>query len=409
MAITDKEKGVWLNDQVYNKINQGSIWNYNGASGEAGAVWAWGGNAWGTMGGDRTDRSSPVQVLAGQYLKPMGGYLNGDNALIGGVNTSGEMWLVGTNSNGELAQNDSGIHRSSPVQVPGTWAYVYGTGGSGAASMSAINTDGELYTWGNNYIGGLGHNNQTKYSSPTQIPGTYLTSAGSFMSGGMANASIGAWVKSDNTLMMSGYNNYGGLGQSNTTQYSSPKQVPGTNWLRVSSDCYTTGAVRTDGTLYMWGMNGYGQCGNNDSGGGGPYWSPSPVKHLSTPNQVPGTTWSRISVGFWSSAAIRTDGTLWMWGRNNQGQLGQNTVNPSQLGISSPVQVGSGTDWSEVVVGSSAAQALKTDGTLWSWGYNSKGQLGNGEEANRYSSPVQIPGNWSALGWGGMMNAAVKP
>ena len=121
MAITDKEKGVWLNDQVYNKINQGSIWNYNGVAGEAGGVWGWGGNEYGSLGqNDTTDRSSPVQVFGGSFLKPIGGYLTGTNALHGGVNTSGELWLLGYNAHGQLAQNDR-TTRSSPVQVPGTW------------------------------------------------------------------------------------------------------------------------------------------------------------------------------------------------------------------------------------------------------------------------------------------------
>ena len=100
--------------------------------------------------------------------------------------------------------------------------------------------------------------------------------------------------------------------------------------------------------------------------------------------------------------AVKTDGTMWGWGKNHRGQLGLNSVTaPTNVGLSSPVQI-PGTTWSHIEVAvKDESYALKTDGTLWSWGYNNKGQLGHNDVAMR-SSPTQIPGtDWSFIQTGG--------
>jgi alpha-tubulin suppressor-like RCC1 family protein len=116
----------------------------------------------------------------------------------------------------------------------------------------------------------------------------------------------------------------------------------------------------------------------------------------SSPVQVGAlTTWSKVAAGSYHSLSIQTDGTLWSWGNNNQGQLGQGSSN-----CSSPIQVGALTTWATVSGGGSYTLAVKTDGTLWAWGENSGGQLGQGNTTSR-SSPVQIGAatNWLSTGF----------
>ena len=135
--------------------------------------------------------------------------------------------------------------------------------------------------------------------------------------------------------------------------------------------------------LYTWGTNApAGALGLNDE-----------VKR-SSPTQVPGT-WASAKIfrrvgdsDQRYSAVIKSDGTLWNWGINDDGQLGQNSVTP---GISSPVQVGSDTTWSSGSFMRKSTAAIKTDGTLWSWGYNHQGQLGHNDIVYK-SSPTQVPG-----------------
>ena len=97
------------------------------------------------------------------------------------------------------------------------------------------------------------------------------------------------------------------------------------------------------------------------------------------------TTWSKVGRGENGSVAVKTDGTLWTWGRNQNGQLGQNNL----IDRSSPVQVGALTDWLNADRGNNHCVATRTNGTLWSWGANDEGALGDGTVVN-VSSPIQI-------------------
>ena len=191
----------------------------------------------------------------------------------------------------------------------------------------------------------------------------------------------GEW-ELNNQLWSWGTNTYGRLGQNNTTEYSSPVQVPGTTWSSISG-AYHTLATKTDGTLWSWGQNSNGQLGQNNQ------------TTYSSPIQIPGTTWSSVSANIRSvSFATKTDGTLWSWGYNNFGQLGQN----NRTSYSSPIQI-PGTTWSLVSAstGGQHSLATKTDGTLWAWGRNQFGKLGQ-NNTTYYSSPVQIPGTtWSVI------------
>ena len=234
-----------------------------------------------------------------------------------------------------------------------------------------------LFSWGYNGNGPLGQNNRINYSSPVQIPGTTWSS----ISGGN---SLSLATKTDRTLWSWGRNNQGQLGQNNLTYYSSPVQIPGTTWNSISSGSYSghpiSLATKTDGTLWSWGRNYFGQLGQNNR------------ISYSSPVQIPGTTWSSIAAGRTHAFATKTDGTLWSWGYNGNGQLGQNTT----LRCSSPTQV-PGTSWRSVVAGNEQGVATKTDGTLWTWGRNVYGNLGQNNRTYA-SSPVQIPGTtWNLI------------
>tara|TARA_B100000287_G_C20560508_1_gene752234 strand:+ start:28 stop:1179 length:1152 start_codon:yes stop_codon:yes gene_type:complete len=371
MAITDKKTGVWGLDQTYNKINQGSIWDYSGAPG----LFSWGSGTYGQIGQNSlTQYSSPVQIPGTSWRHiTSSSYVTAALA----TKTDGTLWGWGHNLFGALAQNDR-IYYSSPVQVGGdtTWS---DTLAINYRHSSAIKTDSTLWIWGFNSKGQLGQNNKTDYSSPVQIPGTW-SDVSSDLYGNLA-------IKTNGELWVWGYNTNGQLGINDRTEYSSPKQVPGTTWRSIHGGVYHTHATRTDGTLWSWGWNGGGRLGLN---------SPGPSQR-SSPTQVGSdTTWSTKIVfsGSGGTRAVKTDGTMWGWGNNTNGQLGVNDTAPR----SSPIQVGSGTDWSDVASGQYATAGLKTDGTLWVWGYNGQGTLGQNQSLNRISSPVQIPGTWTSIG-----------
>ena len=204
-------------------------------------------------------------------------------------------------------------------------------------------------------------------------------------------------IKTDGTLWAWGNNSSGRLGVGNTTFYSSPKQVGSlTIWSGIQSHVSSTIATQSNGTIWSWGVNSSGQLGLGN------------ITNYSSPKQIGAlTNWLTVSGSYQGSyvLAAKTDGTLWSWGDNSAGQLGLgNTTN-----YSSPKQVGALTGWSKVYASSQSSFAIKTNGTLWSWGGNTYGQLGFGN-TTVYSSPKQIGAltNWLDIAAGYFYAVAVK-
>jgi len=249
-----------------------------------------------------------------------------------------------------------------------------------------------LFVWGDNSYGELGHNDRTQRSSPIQVSGNNWSPIKTNNIGG-SNEIVAK--KTDNTLWCWGRGAYGQLGLNAVTAVSSPTQIgTDTNWALNCGGAAVIGATKTDGTLWMWGFNARGAMGqNNAAPGPGDLYATS----LSSPTQIPGTTWPisttgadnvNMAIGY-SPHVIKQDGTLWSWGNNENGNLGQNTSNE---GVSSPTQVGTDTTWKCVTDGMSKfTLGTKTDGTLWAWGSDGSGALGqNGPVNRRLSSPTQI-------------------
>jgi len=190
-------------------------------------------------------------------------------------------------------------------------------------------------------------------------------------------------------LYVWGTNDSGQLGTNNTTTYSSPVQTiaGGLNWKLISAGNTFTVGIKTDGTLWMWGYNYYGQLGDNTT-----IDKSSPVQTISG-----GTNWKQVSAGSGHTAGIKTDGTLWSWGYNYFGILGNNT-NANRY--SSPIQtIAGGNNWKQLSAGSYHTACIKTDGTLWIWGYNVNGQLGDNSTANKSSPAQTVSGgnNWQQI------------
>ena len=383
MAITDKEQGVWELDQVYNKINQGSIWDYDGEN----LLYAWGRNSNGNLGLNEGPgpggRSSPTQI-PGNWLGhfSQGGGSNQGATLFVGKETAGTLWAWGLGWGGMLGLGDQ-TSRSSPMQVgtDTTWAHACQQGFS-----LGTKTDGTLWSWGYNNKGQLGQNqgpgnDQNARSSPIQIgTGTDWSTGDNKICCGSAAAFA---LKTDGTLWAWGNGPTGvlGLNDDSNPEISSPTQVgTDTTWSKLANGSGgSNAAIKTDGTLWTWGGNGYGILGHNQN-------PSSPDSNYSSPNQVgTDTNWDSISIDT-SARATKTDGTMWVWGRNLTGRLGLS----NQTQYSSPVQL-PGTTWTANLAGAhpSTYNAIKTDGTLWSWGYNNYGVVGVNDRTD-YSSPKQV-------------------
>ena len=346
-------------------------------------LWTVGYNDKGQRGqSNLTDYSSPVQVGSDSNWEK--GPVSHTGAKMNMVTkTDGTLWVWGYNNNNMLAVGNQ-TEYSSPVQIPGTtWQQGY----IGNYSAAALRTNGTLWAWGANNFGTLGMNQAEPASPNSPVQMGTLTN---WTSKGFRAMHCGH-INTSGELYMWGLYKHGEVGNNTNSGgeykgYSSPVQIPGTNWSDVRGSSYNTIATRTDGTLWIWGRNNVGQLGLGNK------------TDYSSPKQIPGTNWAtgdnKIASGY-NMAAIRTDGTLWVWGQNNVGQLGQNNTTE----YSSPRQV-PGTNWSTVGGGSQPFIATKTDGTMWTWGNNDKGGLGlNQSSPVKLSSPTQIPGTtWSTAG-----------
>jgi alpha-tubulin suppressor-like RCC1 family protein len=359
-AGADQYKGIW---SLAGQANAKALGTW--PSQPAPRLYAWGNNNSGQIGNSTTTNlSSPIQIgTTYEWSQVSSGYSRSF-----AIRTDGTLWAWGSNSLGGLGLGNT-TYYSSPKQVGALTNWLKISGGI-YTCVSAIKTDGTLWVWGGNGSGQLGLGNRTNYSSPKQV-GSLTT--WSVISAGVFNI---AAIKTDGTLWMWGDGSAGQMGLGNITNYSSPKQVGSlTNWLNVASGQYSTLATKTDGTLWVWGSprNGDMGLGNATS-----YSSPKQVGAL--------TNWLIPRNGYTIAGAIKTDGTLWVWGGTPYGiGLGNATY------YSSPKQVGSLSTWSKLEIAYAGLQnsAIKTDGTLWVWGNNSSGQLGLGNTTD-YSSPKQV-------------------
>lgn len=177
---------------------------------------------------------------------------------------------------------------------------------------------------------------------------------------------------------------------------AAPAPAPGTAatapvWSKVSAGGYHGLATKSDGTLWGWGYAWDGQIGNGTQGDPTP--SGGSTGYISKPVQVGAATdWASVSAGDFHTLAVKADGSLWSWGYNWYGQLGNGATLSSLI----PVRVGAATDWSMVAAGGGYTVALKKNGSVWAWGYNGYGQLGDTTFMNSSTpQPVCAPGSTS--------------
>ena len=351
-------------------------------------------NFYGSLGdGTVTTRSTTVPVFIGQAGSWQSVYASAGSSF--GIKPDGTLWAWGLATYGQLGLGNTSTY-SSPAQVGSltTWSKL-------AASpyhTMAIKTDGTLWGWGNNSSGQLGDGTVVSKSSPVQVgvATTWVTVAAG------SGSTIAA--QSDGTLWGWGYNGNGVLGDPATVSQgvSNPMRIsPLPTWSSASAGTSFVTAIKPDGTLWAWGAAASGVLGNGTA-------SPN----ISSPVQIGSlTTWSKISSGTATTVAVKSDGTLWAWGGNGVGQLGDGTITARNI----PTQEATlATNWAMAVtnaalIANATSYGIKTDGTLWSWGYSGNGALGNSTTTPNKSTPVQITGtSWATVSAGNQYALAVK-
>ena len=291
-------------------------------------------------------------------------------ASAGGASGAGA-WMWGQGSGYNLGNNNTS-DVSSPSQFGGDASPLTGvTFVMKGGSSGGVLREDELWMWGNNNFGQCGDGTTTSASLPVQIPGSWISVAN------LGTTSIG--IKTGGTLWSWGRGeNYGANGRNTNTACSSPIQIGSlTTWTECFGGSGTGFATKSDGTCWAWGNGGSGRLGLGSTA------------HVSSPVQLGSLTdWNNLRDTHQNNAqviVIKSNGTMWAWGNNGNGQLGIGVTGNK----SSPVQIGSSTYWTACAMQGVAGHAVGDSGKLWAWGYGGQGRLGLGSTTN-YSSPVQI-------------------
>lgn len=334
-----------------------------------GTVWVWG-----SVPGTLSESAVPVQVPGLTGVSD----ISFQASSVFAVKSDGTLWGWGANTNGELG-NGTTTPKAAPVRI-GSLTDVRSIFGIDAVyrSVYALKNDGSVWAWGDNADGELGNGTTTDSLVPQPVPGLsgvqHITNAGDSIVALKADGTVWAW----------GDNRAGQLGNGSQTASHTPSQVTGlTGVQRILATDYTLHAMKSDGTVWAWGDNFYGQLGT------GEYTALSAVPvHVAALDTAQAVT-SQNTGQFASFYSVKADGTVWAWGNNFSNQLGIDRarlhMSPAPIPVPGPVGV------KEVRLdGLNSAFAIKVDGSLWSWGGNSSGILGNG--ATTPSVPAQVQG-----------------
>jgi YD repeat-containing protein len=226
----------------------------------------------------------------------------------------------------------------------------------------AVKTNGDLYAWGANNAGQVGDGTTANRSTPTMV----LTDVSSVAGGGAFSMAL----RTDANVWAWGNNDFGQLGDGTKTSRSTPAIVSGLNNIRaITAGQVFSSALKIDGTVWTWGTNADGRLGRNLA-----------TDVYPIPAQVPGlANVIAVASGYSHTLAVKTDGTVWAWGYNGSGQLGESTSN---LIRNAPVQVQGLPAIAAVAAGADHSLAIGRDGRLWAWGKNESGQLGDGSTSN---------------------------
>jgi len=335
-----------------------------------GTVWAWGDDIEGQLGDGREFAAStvPTMVHGLHHIVSLAAGANSAYALA----SNGSVWAWGDDGEGQLGIGISLFAKPLPTRVhlPDRARVI----AAGDYAGYAIDSHGELWTWGDNAFGQLAEAESISSSADPSRVRELIRLRG--IAAGLNDAYA---LESNGTVWAWGDNSFGQLGRppSGSRQDPLPRPIPGiSHVIQIAAGANSAYALESNGTVWAWGDNSFGQLGRPPSGS----------RQDPLPRPIPGISHViQIAAGANSAYALESNGTVWAWGDNSFGQLGTGSTVPMYR----PTPVRLRGRVTSITAGANAAYALAPDGTIWSWGYGGYGQLGNGSTQSS-SRPVTI-------------------
>lgn len=357
---------------------------------DSGQGYGWGYNAYGELGLDNTSTQTTPQAMLNAddikvpavsftsfppYTAPdpvaIGKHMAGGAAHTLAINpANNEVWGWGHNGNGRLGEGT--INTNYPDMIRNTTLTSIISVAAGGAYSLALRSDGTVWTFGYNGYGQLGLGNTT--DSPVPVPIPSLNNIIAITTGYYTSFAL----KDDGTVWAWGYGAHGEIGNCFDSHQYTPQKVNGlTNVIRIEAGTYFCVALKDDGSVWTWGYNGYGQLGD-----GSTYYKNAPVRVKNLENIT------EIAANGEHFLALDSDGYVWACGYNGWGELGDCTSNHTST-TGAPVKTNGIYNIIAIAAGSHHSLALKNDGSLWAWGFNSYTQLGDGTSVTKYA-PIKL-------------------
>jgi alpha-tubulin suppressor-like RCC1 family protein len=381
-----------------------------------GTVWTWGANFDGKLGIGLDPTNFPRSLVPVEVHGPgNAGYLNSVKAIMGGeihnvaLKSDGTVWTWGWNAFGQLGNgttDDSWTPTQTGLTASPPLTSVVKLGGRPYFTL-AEKTDGTIWAWGMNQYGQMGNGKVNPLSGPqVTVPGMVNNSS----PGGPINNALqitcgfqfGAALATNGTVWTWGSGSHGELGQGTPTTSYIPAQVPGlTNVTAISAGWFHILALKSDRTVWAWGENAHGEVSDGTA-----INRSNAVQVLNLTNIV------AVSGGDDHSSALAGDGTIWKWGQNDVGELGNGTADANAHAVPAKILVDKfGAGFSNIVMVSARDYhniAVKADGSVWMWGANDQGQCGDGATNDDWR-PVPVVGLGARVGLPLNVAAATQP
>jgi alpha-tubulin suppressor-like RCC1 family protein len=332
-----------------------------------GTISCWGSNAFGQLGdATTTDHKTPAQVGTGNTWA----WLSAGDGYTCGVKMNGSLWCWGSNASGQLGDGTTTM-QTSPVMIGTSTLWTAVSAGDG--HTCAIRSDNSLWCWGDNQSSELGDGSTTDRHSPVQIGASLrwhdVSTGGPWQAG--VRATFGVATSPGSSVG-------GGYSWGQTTMSTPTLVTPSTVSLTAISAADHICAV-SQGGMDCFGNNDVGQVGNGSTS----------TTYVTKPTEVPHANgWVSVSVNVQTSCGMQTDGSIWCWGDNTYGEVGDGTIGNIRT---APVNVSGGHTWGALSAGYQFACGRHYDGSLWCWGKDDVGQLGDGGATSRPTAVKIFP------------------